>query len=115
MAATSEGDGPTGTGEAAGGLVSVLVDEDGLLARLRLDPRTMRLGSHELADHIVAAVRTAQRDRLERMDEPAALAEEGLDAQEFIRRLDDMEAQAAQDFARLTSSLDETLRRLEER
>ncbi|MER5425969.1 YbaB/EbfC family nucleoid-associated protein [Streptosporangium roseum] len=115
MTATPEGDELTGTGEAAGGLVGAVVSEDGLLARLRLDARAMRFGSQDLADHIVSAVRAAQQDRLERMDEPAASPEEGVLPEEFMRRLDDMETQAAHDFTRLTASLDETLRRLEER
>ncbi|WP_326820603.1 YbaB/EbfC family nucleoid-associated protein [Streptosporangium sp. NBC_01756] len=114
MPAAPENDEPTGTGEAAGGMVGAVVGEDGLLATLRLDARAMRFGSMDLADHIVSAVRAAQQDRLERMDE-ATSAEEGVLPEEFMRRLDDMEAQASHDFARLTSSLDETLRRLEER
>ncbi|TDD04653.1 hypothetical protein [Nonomuraea diastatica] len=85
------------------------------MARLKLDPRSMRLGSHELAGHIVAAVRAAQQDRLAKVGEPATpLEAEGPGAEEFIRRVNDMEAQAASDFARLTSSLEEMLRRLDD-
>ncbi|MER6943206.1 hypothetical protein ABT294_04205 [Nonomuraea sp. NPDC000554] len=115
MPATPEDEVPTGAGEAAGGLVGAVVGEDGLLAGLRLDARAMRFASEDLADHIVSAVRAAQQDRLQRVGEPATSPEEGVDLEEFTRRLDGMEAQAAHDFARLTASLDETLRRLDER
>ncbi|MEO3800749.1 YbaB/EbfC family nucleoid-associated protein [Nonomuraea sp. B1E8] len=114
MRALPEDDPLTGAGEAAGGQVRAVVGEDGLLARMKLDPRAMRLGSHELAGHIVAAVRAAQQDRLARVGEPATPAEEGPGTEEFIRRVNDMEAQAASDFARLTSSLEEMLRRLDD-
>jgi len=115
MAAASEDEDPIGEGEAAGGWVSAVVGQDGLLDRLQLHARAMRSGSKDLADHIIAAVRAAQQDQLRRAGESAASPEEAVDPEQFFRRLDDMEAQAAQDFARLTSSLDETLRRLEEK
>ncbi|GAA3688576.1 hypothetical protein GCM10022224_062550 [Nonomuraea antimicrobica] len=104
---------PTGDGEAADGLVRASVGADGLLAGLRLDARAMRFGSHDLADHVVSAVRAAQQDRLSRLDKPAEPPEPP-DLKEFVHRLDDLEAQAARDFAQLTSRLDETLRRLDE-
>ncbi|WP_101790054.1 hypothetical protein [Nonomuraea indica] len=111
--APDEDEPPTGSGEAAGGLVRAVVGEDGLLAELRLNARAMRFGSDDLADHVLSAVRAAQQDRLSRIEPPAE--EQSLDVEEFTRRLDDMENQAARDFARLTASLDEALRRIEER
>ncbi|TDE22005.1 YbaB/EbfC family DNA-binding protein [Nonomuraea mesophila] len=111
--AAPEDDAPTGAGEAAGGQVRAVVGEDGLLARLKLDPRAMRLASHDLAEHIVAAVRAAQQDRLARTPEPGP-PQDDLATEELIRRVNDLEAQAAGDFARLTSSLDEMLRRLDD-
>ncbi|MEU4234123.1 YbaB/EbfC family nucleoid-associated protein [Nonomuraea sp. NPDC026600] len=103
-------------GEAAGGQVSADVGADGLLTALRLDPRALRLGSRELAGQIVVAVRAAQRAHLDRMgessEEPVALGEH---EQTLARRLDELEVQASRDFDRLTSALDETLRRLEGR
>jgi hypothetical protein len=104
-------------GEAADGQVSADVCADGLLTALRLDPRALRLGSQELAGQIVIAVRAAQRAHLDRMgessEEPAAPGEH--EAQTLARRLDELEVQASRDFDRLTSALDETLRRLEGR
>ncbi|MEO3791458.1 hypothetical protein ABGB14_14740 [Nonomuraea sp. B10E15] len=47
--------------------------EGGLPARLRLDLRAMRFGSHELVGHIVAAVRAAQQDRPARAADDLAL------------------------------------------
>lgn len=105
---------PTGAGHAAGGLVNAVVGADGLLARIQLDARVMRFASQDLADHIVTAVQAAQRDQLERAREHTPPTEESLDLEEFNRRLDDMEAQSAADFARVTSSLNEMLRRLDE-
>ncbi|MGW0805892.1 hypothetical protein [Nonomuraea sp. NPDC002799] len=113
MAPPYKDDSPTGSGEAAGGLVRAVVGEDGLLAELRLNARAMRFSSKDLAEHVLAAVRAAQQDRLSRAEPPAE--EESLDEEELIRRLDDLELQAARDFAQLTASLDEALRRIEER
>ncbi|MEV4114790.1 hypothetical protein [Nonomuraea sp. NPDC049695] len=111
MAAASGDEGLMGHGQAAKGLIRAVVGEDGLLARLRLDARAMRLGSEDLAGHVLSAVRAAQQDRLSRA-EPSPEENPGMD--EFMRRLDEMEAQTAQDFAFVTSSLDEALRRLKE-
>ncbi|MDP9850070.1 YbaB/EbfC family nucleoid-associated protein [Streptosporangium lutulentum] len=105
-----------GVGEAAGGLVGAEVGTDGLLTGLRLNPRALRLGSDALAEHVVSAVRAAQKDRLGRIspdgsDEPPA--PEGLDPAALIRRLDEMEIHAARGFERVTSTLEETLRHLD--
>ncbi|MEV6861506.1 hypothetical protein AB0M44_10945 [Streptosporangium subroseum] len=109
-------DGPSGTGEAIAGLVSAAVGTDGLLENLVLNPRALRAGSQELAEHIVAAVRAAQQHRLSRIAEAAgdepAMDDVGLDA--LMKHLDDLEAQVSVDFTRLTSALDDTLRRIEE-
>ncbi|MGN9840076.1 hypothetical protein ACTMTI_18315 [Nonomuraea sp. H19] len=117
MADPSEHDDVRGAGEAAVGLISAAVGRDGLLEGLRLDPRALRLGSHDLAEQIVIAVRAAQHDLLDQIGdggaEPSAPA--GMEPETLMRRLDELEIQAERDFARLTSSLDETLRRLEER
>ncbi|MFF5206589.1 YbaB/EbfC family nucleoid-associated protein [Streptosporangium sp. NPDC000396] len=116
MAASQQGDGPSGTGEAAAGLVNAVVGADGLLEKLTLNPRALRSGSQELAEHIVVAVRAAQRHRLSQIDkadgDDSAIDDAGLDA--LLQRLDDLEAQANVDFMRLTSALDDTLRRIEE-
>ncbi|MCG5220755.1 YbaB/EbfC family nucleoid-associated protein [Streptosporangium sp. KLBMP 9127] len=103
-----------GVGEAAGGLVSAEVGADGLLAVLRLNPRALRLGSEPLAEHIVSAVRTAQRDRLSQVapDEPPAA---GTEPAALVGRLDEMEIRANRDFERLTATLEETLRHLDGR
>lgn len=115
MATAPQDDEPIGEAEAAGGLVRAVVGGDGLLAGVRLDARAMRFASQDLAEHIVSAVRAAQQDRLRRVGDPPEPSEEGADMEEFLRRLDAMEEQAAHDFGRLTASLDETLRRLYER
>lgn len=106
-----------GVGEAADGLVSADLGADGLLTALRIDPRALRLGSRELGGQIVIAVRAAQQAHLDRMGESGEepVAPEGLEPQTLARRLDELEVQASRDFDRLTSALDETLRRLEGR
>ncbi|MFE3451988.1 hypothetical protein ACFXJ8_24015 [Nonomuraea sp. NPDC059194] len=117
MADRSGHDDMRGAGEAAAGLVSAEVGHDGLLEALHLNPRVLRLGSHDLAEQIVLAVRAAQRDLLDQIgdggEEP--IAPEGVDPEALMGRLDELELRAEHDFERLTSSLDETLRRLEGR
>ncbi|MEV4097905.1 hypothetical protein [Streptosporangium saharense] len=97
--------------------MSADVGADGLLAGLTLNPRALRLNARPLTEHIVSAVRAAQRDRIARLDERAEgeTAQDGLDPAELVRRLDEFEAQATRDFDRLTWTLDETLRRLDDR
>ncbi|MEU8104221.1 YbaB/EbfC family nucleoid-associated protein [Nonomuraea muscovyensis] len=109
----SSGDG-RGSGSSGDGLVAATVGDDGLLEALRLDPRVLRLGSHDLAEQVVAAVRAAQRRHLSQAAEATDAAAEP-DPEPLVQRLDEMELQAAQDFDRLVSALDETLRRLEGR
>jgi hypothetical protein len=106
-----------GTGEAAGGRVTAEVGHDGLLEALHLNPHVLRLGSHDLAEKIVIAVRAAQRNLIDQIgdgDEAPGVPEE-LEPETLMRRLDELEIQAERDFERLTVSLDETLRRLEGR
>lgn len=51
-----------GEGEAADGLVRVVVGPSGTLEDLELDPRAMRLASEELRDAIVEAAQAATAD-----------------------------------------------------
>jgi DNA-binding protein YbaB len=51
-----------GTGRSADERVRVEVDQFGVLAGLRIDPRAMRLGSEALAEAILAAVEQGVRD-----------------------------------------------------
>ncbi|MFI6597992.1 hypothetical protein ACIBHX_17165 [Nonomuraea sp. NPDC050536] len=85
------------------GLVGADVGEDGLVTRIRIDPRAMRLGSGELAERLLGVVRAAQ---LRHVAPPA------LDPGDLSRRLDELEVQAARDFEHLTALLDDTIRRL---
>ncbi|MFI6736844.1 YbaB/EbfC family nucleoid-associated protein [Nonomuraea sp. NPDC050451] len=52
----------TGTGEAAGGLVSAVADGHGRVRELVVDPRGMRLGAEALGRELGEAMRAAQRD-----------------------------------------------------
>lgn len=96
-------------GRASGELVSAEVGTDGLLEGLRLNPRALRLSSEALAGHIVAAVRAAQLNRIGEC--PADEA----DVYGLIRRIDEIEVQTARDFDRLTSTIEDSLHRLEGR
>jgi hypothetical protein len=102
--------------EAARDGIRARLDANGLLERLDLNPRVLRLGSDELAGRIVQAVRTAQEDWLAKGNRPGADASpipEGLDQKTLMRRLEEMEAQADRGYARLTATLEETLRRMD--
>ncbi|MFG3437972.1 YbaB/EbfC family nucleoid-associated protein [Nonomuraea sp. NPDC047897] len=100
--------------DSADGLVTATLGDDGLLETLRLDPRMLRHGAQDLAEHVVAAVRAAQRHHLSRTADAPDTAS-GPDPEPLVRRLDEMEVQAVRDFDRLVSALDETLRRIEGR
>jgi DNA-binding protein YbaB len=52
----------TGRGTAADGLVAVSVDNAGTLSHVDIDAQAMRLGSAELAAHVLAAARAASLD-----------------------------------------------------
>ncbi len=102
--------------------MSAVVGADGLLERLRLSPRTTRLDGATLADQIVAVVRAAQQDRLNRVDDIGdEAAGEGtdndsadFDVQELILRVEELEFRAYGDLSRMNAVLDETLRRLDD-
>ncbi|GLW11608.1 hypothetical protein Misp01_67360 [Microtetraspora sp. NBRC 13810] len=71
-----------------------------------------------LAGNIVSAARAAQQDRLGRIEESEgdeAAPQEGFDSGELVQRLDELAAEAVQDFDRVTSALGEMSRRLEKR
>jgi hypothetical protein len=105
----------SGSGTGASGLVIASVGSDGLLARLRLDPRALRLGSHDLAELIVGAVRAAQEEHLAQAPDEPEQPEDPEAERRLSSRLDELEVGAVRDFERLTSALDEVLRRLEDR
>ncbi|WP_214408840.1 hypothetical protein [Sphaerisporangium fuscum] len=114
MADDQEAEDLRGQGESAAGQIVAVVGVDGLLEDLRLNPRSLRMGSEELAEHIVSAVRAAQQDRLSRTGESEPDAEAAaIDPAELMRRLDDLEVQALRDFGSLNATLDEMLRRME--
>jgi DNA-binding protein YbaB len=95
-----------GTGEAANGLVRVVVDGTGDIVELHIEPRAMRLASQDVSASVREAFRRARaaaQDGLqEAMGEPdlaalgevgARLSQLGSDAQ---RRLDDFALVAEQ-------------------
>ncbi|MBB5082225.1 YbaB/EbfC family nucleoid-associated protein [Nonomuraea endophytica] len=52
----------TGAGEGPSGHVRVTVDADGLVLDVRYDRQALKLGSQDLADETLAAVRSAAAD-----------------------------------------------------
>ncbi|MDP4508680.1 YbaB/EbfC family nucleoid-associated protein [Nonomuraea turcica] len=68
----------TGEGTSAGGKIRAAVESDGLLREIRLDPRLLRsMGSDELAEAVVAAVRAAQLSARGQLEERLAAAQGG--------------------------------------
>ncbi|GII60383.1 hypothetical protein Skr01_04680 [Sphaerisporangium krabiense] len=58
-----------GTGEAAGGMIGAVVDGGGMVERVVLDPRAMRLDSDAIGQAVTEAVRAAQLDARRRNEE----------------------------------------------
>jgi DNA-binding protein YbaB len=82
-----------GEGLAAAGKIRATVAADGLIRDVRFDPRVLRtMGSDELAEAIVEAVRSAQLAARGQVEERLAAAQGGqrvsLDVQETHRRLE---------------------------
>lgn len=109
----SEDEDLRGFGEAGRGLVGATVGADGLLERVRIAPRALRLDSQELEEQVLAAVRAAQQDRLARGGEPADDLPPDLAPETMAKRLDEFEAEALGRFSQMNASLDDLLRRLE--
>jgi DNA-binding protein YbaB len=83
----------TGEGAAAGGKIQATVESDGLVREIRLDPRVLRtMGTDELAEAIVAALRAAQFSARGQLEERLAAAQGGdrpsFDMAEVSRRLE---------------------------
>lgn len=60
--ARGELDAIVGSGESAEGNVRITTDVSGRVLSIHLDPRAMKLGSRDLADELLVAVRRAQDD-----------------------------------------------------
>ncbi|MER5997577.1 YbaB/EbfC family nucleoid-associated protein [Nonomuraea sp. NPDC051941] len=68
----------TGEGTAAGGRIQATVEADGLVRDIRLDARVLRtMGSDELAEAIVTALRAAQLSARGQLEERLAEAQGG--------------------------------------
>jgi DNA-binding protein YbaB len=108
----------TGTGRSAGELVGAEVDSGGGLRRVDIDPRAMRLGSHELAEQVCQAVRAAQADVQRRGqelladalgDDVNAAGTAHLDLARLDRDLDAMHRQARDVQESFRSSMEQRL------
>jgi DNA-binding protein YbaB len=66
-----------GTGTAADGQIVVGADASGRIDSIRLNPRVMRMASHELATELLRAVNAAQDDCARQAN--ALIAEAGVD------------------------------------
>lgn len=102
----------TGEGESRSGQVVARTDHEGLLESIRLDPRAMRMGSEELGEEIVEAVRAAQRNaqgQAERFLSEALASDatrEPFDIGELQRQLEDMQASFRESVNRSHSTID---------
>ncbi|MFI7614823.1 YbaB/EbfC family nucleoid-associated protein [Nonomuraea terrae] len=74
----------TGTGEAAGGQVTATVAADGKVLEVVIGERAMRLGSLELAEEILAALRLAGLDAARRTEELIRESLPGFDPAEAL-------------------------------
>ncbi|WP_449063525.1 YbaB/EbfC family nucleoid-associated protein [Planomonospora algeriensis] len=77
--AQEELDGLTGTGETASGQVKATVDVNGRVLEVAYGPRALRLGSEELAEATLAAVREACADAERRVHDLVREAVPGYD------------------------------------
>ncbi|GAA3471599.1 YbaB/EbfC family nucleoid-associated protein [Nonomuraea roseola] len=107
----------TGTGESRSGLVVARTDHGGMLDSVRLDPRAMRMGSEELAEELVEAVRAAQQDAQRQGEELLSHALSGeatrepFDLAALQRRLQDIHDTFGQSVDRAYSTVDRLSRR----
>jgi DNA-binding protein YbaB len=78
-----------GEGADPDGFVRVAVAAGGRIERVELDRRAMRLGSHEVAEHVVTAVNAALDDLDAKAAEQGAFG--GLDAAEMSERAQEIQ------------------------
>jgi DNA-binding protein YbaB len=97
---------PEGVGESGDGRVKATADFRGRIKAVELDPRAMRLGPQELAEHVITAVNGAfadlrakanVADAAEGIPDPAALAKQVRDIQDQGLRQMELIAQAISD------------------
>lgn len=102
-----------GSGQAAGGHVSVLVGPDGRLRELNLNPRVMRMASEDLAREVLMAVNAAIDDLRAGIPglEPAVIP----DLRKLAESLDGVHADVLSRLDEFASGIESTVRRLEER
>ncbi|MGH3390214.1 MAG: YbaB/EbfC family nucleoid-associated protein [Actinomadura sp.] len=92
-----------GEGADSDGLVRVEVAAGGRIERIAVDRRAMRLGSHELADHVVTAVNAALDDLDTKAAERGAFG--GLDAAEMAARAQEIQNASMRQLQTYTASL----------
>jgi hypothetical protein len=102
---------PIGTGEAADGRVRVRAILPGRIAKLELEPSSLRLSVEELAREIESAVNTALADLQGRAVAAAGPADLGA----LTDQLKDIRLEAGRQFAKLTASLVEAQEQLARR
>ena len=92
---------PSGTGEAADGLISVRVVAPGRVDGLQLDPRVMRMSSEQLAEQIESAVNVAFADLREKSVAASGLA----DLSGLSDQLREVQNNAERQFSTFTASM----------
>jgi DNA-binding protein YbaB len=99
-----------GEGQALDGRVRV-VARAGRVDELRLDPRVMRMGSEELAEHVTAAVNAALNDLASRS--PAEQTAP-VDPQVLAGQIAEIQEQSVRQLAALTQAIGTAVRRVQE-
>lgn len=108
LAATTEGEPPEGYGEAAEGMV-VVTAVNGRLSSVELNPRALRLASHELAEAFAAAANAALTDMESRYAVPAYPS---FDPGRLDAQLAEIQEQSARQKREYQQTIDDALRQL---
>jgi DNA-binding protein YbaB len=101
----------SGVGEAADGRVRV-VAADGRVKSLKLDPRLMRAGSEELAEHVLAAVNAALDDMAAKV--PSADDISVPDPKALAAQVSEIQEQSVRQLAAISQAISAAVRQAQE-
>jgi DNA-binding protein YbaB len=102
-----------GEGADSDGTVRVEVAAGGRIERVTVDPRAMRLGSHEVAERVITAVNAALDDLDAKAAERGAFG--GLDAAEMSARAQEIQNASLRQLQTYAASLRDLMNGFEQR
>jgi DNA-binding protein YbaB len=108
---TASSEAAEGRGSAADGRIIVVAGAGGEITSIELDPRVMRMGSQDLAEHLVEAVNQALRE----LRAQAATADVSIAPEILEQRLAEVQDQGLRQMAMFTEGLQEVIARLGQR